>query len=133
MLLSARILHHLTGVNDYELGEGYIQFTEGDGQTVHLQLVDLTKDKAQYGRRYCPPAGTTLVATIKHINDAKTIERPLTQPYATLDASIWVLTLLSSDQLVGIRDIQLTLAEPTKTYHGVVKGALRIEPQTRAY
>lgn len=135
MLLTARILHHLSGVNDYEIGEGFVQFTEGDPATVYLQLVDATKDKGLNppGRRYIPPATTTVTAVIKHNDDAKTLTRVLTQAFPTEDASIWALTILSTDELVGVRDLQLTMVEPSKTVRGVVKGALRIEPQTRAF
>jgi len=64
MLLSARPLENVIGVNDYEV-VSTISFVEGDVVSLFFQLIDLVKDRPEQGfipagRRYMPVIGATL-------------------------------------------------------------------------
>jgi hypothetical protein len=118
MLLSARFLIDVAGVNSFEHSV-QLEFFAGDAQTIHFQLVDGSLDRAEQGfspagRRYMPVAGATLQVTFLNIDDASKITRFATQPFAE-DPSIWSVPLLSSDPLKGTVGLQFTLAEPSRT------------------
>ena len=110
----------LNGVGDVNTFQ-YIQVaqcTSGDQVDIYFQLVDASKNLplpndffSPSGLRFMPAAGSILQVVLKSIDDARTVTRYATQPFA-LDPSIWRLTLLSSDQLVGTFGLQLTLTQP---------------------
>jgi len=129
MLLSARPLNDVANVNSFEYAEA-VTWTEGDQVTMYLQLIDASLDtdmKGFYpaGRRYMPPATSTLSVQIQNIDSAKVVTRTATQPFAE-DASIWAVTILSTDAIHGSPQLVLTLTEPSKTVRGVVKGAVKV-------
>lgn len=129
MLLSARFLNDVAGVNSFEYAE-VAEFTTGDAGSVYFQLIDSSLDKAvngfvPAGRRYMPAAGATLQCTVESIDSAKTIVRSAVQPYAQ-DPSIWRLDFLSSDQIEGTANLRLRLTESGVTRTGVIKNGIRI-------
>jgi hypothetical protein len=131
MLLSARVLKNLTTVNSFEHDET-VQWMEGDSLTLHIQLLDAELDTDHEGfyppgRRYMPVATSTLTVVLENVDDARKVTRVATQPYATLDPSIWAVTILATDLVRGAPQIRLTLVEPSRTIRGVVKGAIRIQ------
>jgi hypothetical protein len=129
MLLSARVLNDVASVNSFEVAESF-SWTEGDSVDLYLQLVDASLDtdmKGFYpaGRRYMPPATSTLSVQVQNLDNSKVINRLAIQPFPE-DASIWKVTILSTDAIHGTPQIVLTLTEPTKTTRGVVKNAVRV-------
>lgn len=130
MLLSARPLNDVANVNSFEYAEA-VHWTEGDQVVLYLQLIDSSLDtdmKGFYpaGRRYMPPAGSTLSIQIQNIDSSKVITRLATQPF-TEDASIWAVSILATDAIHGSPQLVLTLTEPSKTVRGVVKNAIKIQ------
>lgn len=116
MLLSARILTNLNGVNDFDY-DTEMRFFEGDGPTIFLQLMDMSRDKAvdgfnPAGRRYVPAAGSVLSVTFDSIDDAKKVTRFAVQPYPSLDGSLWRVDLLPTDPVRGTVTLRLLLTEP---------------------
>jgi len=128
MLLSARFLLDVANVNSYEHA-AQLEFNAGDAQVIHLQLIDAALDRAEQGfspagRRYMPPAGSTLQLTMLNIDDAKKVTRFATQPYAQ-DPSIWAVSILATDPLKGSVSLKLVLAEPGRTLNAsLVPGVL---------
>jgi len=129
MNLSCRFLTDVAGVNTFQ----YIaqaEMYQGDDQQLYIQLIDASLDRSEQtfnppGRRYCPPAGTTLSVTLKNINDAKKVVRSAVQMFPTLDASIWRVPLLGTDPLSGTVMIDATLTEPSRTLHFInAKGVI---------
>jgi hypothetical protein len=61
MLLAARILDNVAGVNSY-IGDGQsFEFTEGDGPTIYLQLLDMPRSSRVERRLFnCRVFGTCL-------------------------------------------------------------------------
>jgi hypothetical protein len=133
MHLSARVLKDVQSVNSFE-PDTELSWTEGDTLDVHLQLIDVSLDRALQGfqpegRRYVPTAGATLSCVIENIDDAKKITRLATQPFAN-DGSIWRLNILSTDVIRGTPQLRLTLTEGTKVTRGLVRLALKIHPRS---
>lgn len=130
MLLSARTLKDVANVNSFEYAQQF-SWTEGDALTVYFQLIDAALDTAHEGfdpagRRYMPPATTTLQVKFENIDDARTVTRMATQPFPE-DASIWAVQILATDRLRGTPQMRLTMVEPgPKTTTGVVKGAIAV-------
>lgn len=129
MLLSARPLNDVANVNSFEYADA-VSWTEGDQVTLYLQLIDASLDtdtRGFYpaGRRYMPPATSTLSVQIQNIDSSKVITRTATQPFPE-DASIWSVTVLSTDLIHGSPQLLLTLTEPSKTIRGLVKNAVKI-------
>lgn len=129
MLLSARFLNDVANVNSFEYADE-AQFTEGDPASVYFQLIDSSLDKpvqgfVPAGRRYMPPSGATLQCTVESLDNAKTIVRLATQPFAN-DPSIWKLDFLSSDKIRGTANILLKLTEGSVIRQGRIKDVLRI-------
>jgi hypothetical protein len=136
MLLSARILQNVTGVNDWEVADE-VRFTEGDSLYVFLMLTDLNKDKdiqriRPSGRRYVPATGATLQVTVQSIDSAKTLVRIAVQPFAN-DPSIWKFQIMSTDSLRGTYSIKLALTEGATVTHGVMKNGVSAEPMNGAF
>lgn len=131
MLLSARILTDVNGVNSFQYAN-QAEWTAGDTVTVYFQLVDLTKDRAEQGyvpagRRYVPAAGATLQVTIANIDDAKQVKRTAAVAYST-DASIWSVPVLSTDLIQGTCDLSLTLTESGRVTTGRATAVIAINP-----
>lgn len=129
MLLSARVLNDVANVNSFEFAD-QLSWTEGDSVTLTLQLIDASLDvdmKGFYpsGRRYMPPALSSLSVQLQNIDNSKAITRIAVQPFPE-DASIWQVTILSSDLIRGTPQMLLTLTEPTRSLRGLVKNSLRV-------
>jgi len=121
MLLSCRFLIDVAGVNTFQLS-AQAEMYQGDAQNLYIQLTDASVDRSEQGfspagRRYCPPAGSTLSVTFKNIDDSKVVVRAGVQAFSTLDASIWYIPILSTDPLAGSVVMSATLTEPTRTIH----------------
>jgi len=133
MHLSARVLKDVQSVNSFE-ADTELSWTEGDTLDIHLQLIDVSLDRALQGfqpegRRYVPNAGATLSCVIENIDDAKKITRLASQPFAN-DGSIWRLSILATDVIRGTPQLRLTLTEGTKVTRGLVRLALKIHPRS---
>lgn len=129
MLLSARVLNDVATVNSFEVTEA-LSWTEGDVVIFFLQLIDASLDtdmKGFYpaGRRYMPPALSTLSVQLQNVDNAKVINRLAVQPFPE-DASIWRVTILATDAIHGAPQLLLTLTEPTRTIRGLVKNSIKI-------
>lgn len=136
MLLSARILTSVANANVFSHANA-AYFTEGDGPSVYFQLIDASLDRADQGfqppgRRYMPASAATLQVTIQNIDDAKTLVRYATQPFAA-DPSIWVLALLSTDTVRGTADMRLKLTEGVVVTQGVARQVLSVQPLNTSY
>lgn len=131
MRLSARILENVSGVNAYDYADA-AEMTAGDAPTIYFQLIDLSKDRAEKGfvpagRRYVPAAGATLSVVLDNIDDSRKVTRAATQPFPQ-DPSIWAITLLTTDKVLGTVNMKLTLTEPgPKVTYGFLSNALRVE------
>jgi hypothetical protein len=115
MLLSARFLNDVVSVNSMEIANS-LEMYAGDDQTFYFQIVDLSLDRAEQGfspagRRYMPPAGSTLVVTLMNVDDAKVVRRYASIPFAQ-DPSIWSIPLLASDPLRGTVNLRMELSQP---------------------
>jgi hypothetical protein len=131
MLLSARVLKDVANVNSFEFASS-VSWTEGDALYLYFQLVDagLDTDKDPLGRRYMPPATSTLTVVLENIDDARKLTRTATQPFPE-DASIWRVQILATDKIRGTPQMRLTLVEPgPKTTYGLMKDAIRIQSQS---
>lgn len=130
MLLSARILESVSGVNSFDyVDQG--RFTEGDTPTIYLQLIDAAKDRPQdgfvpAGRRYMPIGGATLQVTFVNLDASKQVVRFATQPFPQ-DPSIWAVTLLATDAIRGTVSLRLLLSESGKLTKGSLQAALAVE------
>lgn len=118
MLLSCRFLNDVSNVNSFSVSPS-AEINAGDAQTLYLQLVDASVDRAEQGfvpsgRRYMPPAGSTFQVTFRNVDDAKKVVRTATQPFQ-LDPSIWAVSILASDPIRGTVMIGATLTEPGRT------------------
>jgi hypothetical protein len=137
MQLSARMLNGMANVNTFEYAET-IQASEGTEVEIYFQLTDASKmPSTQYfyptGLRYMPASGATLQCRLTSIDDSKTVTRYATQPYPTQDPSIWKLTLLSTDTIVGTMALGLTLVEGSVTRRGTLQGAVQIGSSTQSF
>lgn len=134
MLLSARILKDVAGVNSFEYTNTVGEMTEGDSQTLYIQLIDASLDTPGQGfnpngRRYVPASGATLSLVFGNIDDAKKVMRAATQPFPG-DLSIWSVSILSTDKLRGTVSLSLTLTEGVKVTRGRIANALSVYTQS---
>lgn len=130
MLLSARILDNVSGVNAFQYAD-QAQMTEGDTPTIYFQLIDAGQDKAHEGfvpagRRYVPDAGAVLTVTLDSIDSARKVVRIATQPFAN-DPSIWAVPLMTTDKVRGTVNMKLSLNEGGKVTQGMLQGALMVQ------
>jgi hypothetical protein len=135
MLLSARMLQDVASVNSYELTEE-VEFTQGDTVDIYFQLVDASLDKAvkgfvPSGRRYVPAAGATLSVKLDNIDDNIQVTRAASQPFAN-DSSIWKVSVLSTDRIIGTCAMVLTLTEAGKVTRGRIEAVVLIRSQSTA-
>lgn len=133
MLLSARMLKDVAGVNSYEY-DTQVQWTEGDTTTIYFQLIDSSLDNSSQGfqppgRRFVPAAGATMSVTLENIDDARKLTRLATQPFAN-DGSIWALQIQASDKIRGTPQLRMTLTQAGVVTSGLVKNALKIHPKS---
>lgn len=135
MILGARFLTKVSNVNEFDYVQ-HLEFMEGDEQTFHIQLVDVTQDlDAQgfkpSGKRFVPPSGAALRVIVEVIDDGQKVERFCTNPFPE-DRSIFRLEILSSDKLkAGTANLRLILTESDgSTRRGYVQGAFRIQSPT---
>lgn len=117
MLLSVRFLIDVANVNSFEYTP-QLEISSGDAQTVFFQLIDSSVDRPETGfspsgRRYCPPAGSTLSVQMVNVDDAKQFTRYAVQPFSA-DTSIWSIPILSTDPLVGTTNLKMVLNEPNR-------------------
>lgn len=129
MLLSARALNDVASVNSFEFNNE-VSWYEGDAGYIYFQLTDASLDSdmkgfSPSGRRYMPPALSTLSVQIQNIDTSKVLTRTATQPFPE-DASIWRIQMLSTDTIHGSPQLLLTLVEPTRTIRGLVKNMVKI-------
>jgi hypothetical protein len=121
MLLSARILNNVEGVNAFEVVPS-LEVVQGDAPDIYLALIDASCDKRfdPPGRRYVPRAGATLKVVLQDINTAVTMTTYATQPFSG-DKSIWkvafnpTVNAASIAGLAGTYALKLTLVEPGTT------------------
>ena len=132
MLLKARMLQDVSSVNSFRPVD-VLSFTEGDAVTLYFQIFDasLDKDLRPVGRRFVPSAGATLQVVLHSIDDAKTVTRYATNPFAT-DTSIWQLSMLSTDTIKGTVGMKLILTQGTAITRGFADSVINIYGQTQA-
>lgn len=132
MLLGARFLANVGSANSFNYMTDPPQWTAGDTVDVYLQLIDQAQDLASQGykpagRRYMPAAGATLSATLTNVDDAiQLTSRPCVQVFPTSDPSIWRLSVLATDAIVGSTSLSLTLNEAGRITTGWVACGPRI-------
>lgn len=129
MLLSARILNAVSGVNSFEIAES-AQFSQGDTLTLYFQLLDASLDTSSKGfdppgRRYIPATGATLQCTLTNIDDAKQVSRYATAAFPADDRSVWALSVLASDGISGTSDLVFKLTEGSIVTNGRLVAAVR--------
>jgi hypothetical protein len=118
-------------VNIFEY-QNEIKLSAGDQLTVYMQLIDRSVDGPAKGfnppgRRYCPAASATLTVVLNNVWTGGLLTKVATQPYPTLDASIWSFTIASADPIGGTIDLLLTLNESGVIHTGRVKTALWVD------
>ena len=121
MLLSCRFLTDVAGVNTFQV-IAQAEMYAGDTQDLYIQLIDDAVDRTDQGfsprgRRYCPPAGSTLLVTFKNVDNAKIVPRAAVQAFPELDASIWYVPVLASDPLAGTVTMAAALTEGARVLH----------------
>ena len=134
MLLSARLLSDVCGVNRYSYADNVV-LMESDSATIYLQLVDISVEPnlRPEGRRYMPVALSTLAVTMKSHDTGATVSKTATQPFPQ-DPSIWSFDLTATNTLPGTDSLQLALSEPTddpeapKVTNGWVQSAITVRP-----
>jgi len=132
MKLSARVLQDLSSVNVFRAVND-LSWTEGDTLTFYIQLIDASADTTAEGfnppgRRYCPAASATLSVVLESTDDTRQVTKTATQPYATLDSSIWAVSITSTDLIRGSPQMRLSLTQSAVVTRGLVKGAIKIYP-----
>lgn len=127
MLLSAKLLNNVSGVNTFEVSN-QTSFTEGDLPVIYLRLIDL-QSKVD---RYVPDAGATLSVTFTNVDTSKSFTKVATQPFVG-DKSIWSFTFLSTEHVKGSISLKLTLTEGSVVTRGLVNSALLVQPFNSSY
>jgi hypothetical protein len=127
MKLSARPLIEVCNVNDFSTSQ-QLEFSLGDSFTFYLQLIDLEKNRAQFGwnppgMRYVPAINSTLTLTFLNIDTAKQFSRVANQPFAQ-DGSIWAIPILATDPIGGTVSIKAVLTENGATKTFSIQGCL---------
>lgn len=136
MLLTAALLKNVSGVNSFD----YTASVRGHADEpldIYFQLVDLDREPnralglyAAKGIRYMPASGSTLECVLRSIDDSLTVTRQASQPYPTTDPSIWKLSLLGSDGIVGTFALQFALTESSVVRRGNVPQAVVLQSAT---
>jgi hypothetical protein len=134
MLLSCLFLVDVGSVNIFR-ESSYCQISEGDTNTVYIQLRDMSVNTAQEGykpagRRFVPAAGATLKVYIDNsLDSGKLVTKNATQPYAN-DPSIWSFVIQATDAINGTKNVRLELNESGKVTRGLVQGGIRAQSIT---
>ena len=131
MLLSAKMLDQVSSVNSFNYSDR-LEYTEGDPLVVNFQLVDLTIDKDKGGRRFCQAADIdpeapvlALEVTLESIDANRKVVRAASQPFEGVDASIWRVSIQSTDRLRGTITMRLKLTDADgKVYRGSVQSPI---------
>lgn len=134
MLLSARMLAHVTTVNDFDYVD-QVECVQGDTVDIYFQLVDLTRAKPiqgwkPAGIRYMPAVGAAMTCRLDNIDDGVAITRTPVQVFPTSDPSIWKISLLPADTIKGTCALNLVLTEPGKQTSCRKEAAVRISLPT---
>lgn len=134
MLLSARFLTDVANVNSFSQA-AQLRMGEGEALTVYIQLVDVSKDRAEQGfvpagRRFVPAAGATLQVQLQNIDGSKVITKNASVAFSGLDRSIWSFTIASTDAVVGTVGLGLILNESGKITKGFLQAAILSQPLT---
>jgi len=138
MILKARILTDVADANHFAYAE-QAEFMEGDTPTIYFQIVDdsVEPDLRPRGRRYLPVAGAVCQVTMQSIVSGNTIVRECRMAFPDDDRSIFCFDILSTDIILGTRNLKLLLTESTsigdglystKLTHGFVEQGLVVRP-----
>lgn len=130
MKLTARMLSNVRDANSFEWAET-VQMSEGDSPIVYFQLVDASLDRynqgfSPAGRRYCPAAGSILMVVLDNVDDARVVTRVAMQPFPS-DPSIWAISLMPTDKLVGTVNMKLNLTQAGVVTSGYLSAALSVD------
>lgn len=130
MILSARILENVSGVNSFSYAN-QAAFTEGDTPVIYFQLVDASQDRPEKGfvpsgRRFVPANGALLTVSLGSIDDARKISRLATQPFAN-DPSIWAFQVLTTDKIRGTVNMNLSLNQGGVLTKGQIQAAVAVQ------
>lgn len=120
MLLSAKILKNIFGVNAFSYGTGWT-IRADEPNSLYFQLVD--KDQADL--RYMPAALATLNVTFPALPGDSAIVVAATQPFAQ-DSSIWKVDLTNL-QVPGSGAVVFALTEGATTRTFSVQNAISVE------
>jgi hypothetical protein len=126
------MLNNVASANAFAWAD-QVEFTQGDTVDIYFQLIDATLDKAVKGfkpggRRYMPAAGATLSVKVDNIDDNIAITRSCSQPFVQ-DPSIWKLTVVGTDKIVGTCALVLTLNEAGKITTGRTEAVVQVYGQ----
>jgi hypothetical protein len=129
-LITARILDSVLSVNSYDPVVAK-SATSGDAFDVYFQLVDNSKHKATHGYypeglRYIPATGASVEVTVLNLDSSRQFVRAATQPFSQ-DASIWKISILSTDPVAGTVSLKIKLTESGQTKTFILNGALRLD------
>lgn len=124
------MLDDVTSVNGFQFAN-QIWFTVGDSPTIYFQLIDDSKDRVDQGfvpagRRFVPADGATLSVVFDSVDMSRQVTKVATQPYAQ-DPSIWSVTIVSTDTILGTVNMKLSLTEGTKVTSGFLLAALNVQ------
>jgi hypothetical protein len=127
MLLAAKILNDVAGVNNFEY-DATFRFTEGDTVNLYFQLFDASvQGDGAPGRRYMPAVGATVSVVFGSIDDTKRLTKVATQPF-TQDPSIWSVAITATDSIKGTSDLVLKLNEGGKITTGFIRQGISVSP-----
>jgi hypothetical protein len=127
MLLSAKLLNNVGGVNSFDISQ-QTSFTEGDLPVIYIRLFD----KQSKLDRYSPSSGATLSVTLTNVDTNKSVTKVATQPFSS-DGSIWSFSFLSTENVKGTISLMLLLTEGASVTRGLVGSALLVQPFNAAY
>jgi len=109
MRLSAAVLKNFSDSNNFEYAAQF-EYNQGTSDQLYIQLTNGDRKLCNnIYQRYVPPAGSSVVIRIDHLNTACVIERIATVD--PNDSSIWWIPLLATDK-VGSGNIHITVTEP---------------------
>ena len=128
-MLSARLLTNVGSVNLFDYADN-VSVSQGDTFDLYIQIINMDQDKAlkgfqPAGRRYVPAPAATLSVSLTNLDDAASLTRVAVQPFAG-DQSIWKLSVLATDHLVGTTALVFTLTEGTKISKGRLDAAILV-------
>jgi len=127
MLLAARLLNDVNGVNSFDFVTAY-EVATGDAFDVYFQFYNAGRGRGSSPEapRYMPAAGATVSVTVLNLDSAKQFVRVAAQPFAQ-DPSIWRFSILSTDPVTGTVSLKVALTEAGATRTVQLQGALRVD------